>query len=91
MPNLEDPSLRISTGIGTTHPLAVSVTDRAAWGAMWHPGLVLGWKSDMFAVAEPSETADHFLASHGGYSSLHELCEANDRFEVDSIMHEYVG
>lgn len=26
-------------------------------------GLVLGWKSDMFAVAEPSDTADHFLAA----------------------------
>jgi hypothetical protein len=26
-------------------------------------GLVLGWKSDMFAVAEPSDMADHFLAA----------------------------
>jgi hypothetical protein len=55
-------------------------------------GLVLQWQQDVTALAEPSADAAQFVdkvQTHGApkFSSLHELCSAFARVEVEAGTH----
>eukprot|EP00854_Cymbomonas_tetramitiformis_P004864 gene4864-5940_t len=58
-------------------------------------GLIVGWCTEMYAVAEPGQACSEFLESVNGGTgpcpSLQHLCERRPRFEVNGVLHTYAS
>ena len=60
-------------------------------------GAVLGWRTDVAAVAEPSPQASAFVsaarrrADEPPFVSLHDLCARYAKIEVDGVLHAVLG